>query len=160
MDHFLMPAPMTYMIRIETQDEPGTDFELGPFETLEVADEWKQRLVLRYERDPDFVVIMNVDHAGKTFGEFPYCLGDPREKRILDYMDGFYDPLGNLDVEIADEVYGPDAHGRQRDEPCVYGHYDCAYFERGPCANETMSRRMAAEMARRGLEGYSSSEVR
>jgi hypothetical protein len=56
-----------------------------------------------------------------------------------------------LDERVAARVYGV-----RRDEPCVYGHFDCATFERGPCANETMSREYALELlsARAGAERY------
>lgn len=41
--------------------------------------------------------------------------------------------------ELLERVYGV-----QRDEPCVHGHFDCAEYERGPCANETYARLLAA----------------
>lgn len=41
-----------------------------------------------------------------------------------------------LDEKAASIAYGPDRQGRERTEPCVYGHFDCAYVEGGGCANE------------------------
>lgn len=39
------------------------------------------------------------------------------------------------DEELLDKVYGV-----EREYPCVHGHFDCAQYERGPCANETYAR--------------------
>ena len=45
--------------------------------------------------------------------------------------------------QILEEVYGV-----ARDYPCVHGHFDCAEFEGGPCANETYARKLAEAEAR------------
>lgn len=41
-----------------------------------------------------------------------------------------------LDQQAADIAYGT----RPLDYPCVYGHFDCSWFEGGPCANERCAR--------------------
>lgn len=51
------------------------------------------------------------------------------------------DEIANADdQEILAEVYGV-----ERRQPCVHGHFDCATYERGPCANEEYARRLAAK---------------
>jgi hypothetical protein len=38
---------------------------------------------------------------------------------------------------LIEAVYGP-----EREEPCVHGHFDCARYKRGPCANEEYAREL------------------
>jgi hypothetical protein len=40
--------------------------------------------------------------------------------------------------ELLERVYG-----RTREDPCIHGHFDCAEYERGPCANEEYARLVA-----------------
>jgi hypothetical protein len=42
--------------------------------------------------------------------------------------------------DLVERVYG-----RERPYPCEHGHFDCATFERGPCAGETLDRLIRAQ---------------
>ena len=42
------------------------------------------------------------------------------------------------DEQLLELVYGV-----ERDYPCTYGHFDCAEYERGPCANEKYAELLA-----------------
>jgi hypothetical protein len=51
--------------------------------------------------------------------------------------------------ELLERVYGV-----TRDYPCTHGHFDCAEYEGGPCANETYARLAAEPVVRAALRGY------
>jgi hypothetical protein len=78
-----------YAVRLETQDEPGTDFDLGPFDSAFEAACFGAEMTKRYGRDPDFTVVIPVEKAASGTSGWPDAMGPPTNE-IIAYMDEFY----------------------------------------------------------------------
>lgn len=65
-----------------------------------------------------------------------FCPAGWTPEEDMQYVDGEWCPPGEAEDEnLLESVYGV-----EREEPCVHGHFDCAEYEGGPCANETYAR--------------------
>lgn len=78
-----------YAVRLETQDEPGVDFDIGPFDSAFDAAVFGEEMTKRYGRDPDFTVVIPVNEAAVGSSGFPDAMGAPTDENIA-HMDEFY----------------------------------------------------------------------